>query len=212
VCCGSFCGAQAQRGDRAAVVTSATELLTLSEEIGHPQSRANALILLGWALGQAGDTAEGIAQLREGFGLYGKLGAKLYMPRLLCHAAETYLAAKRYSEGLEQAARALDLASETGEQYYVPRLYLVRADLLLRARGKRREAVAGSLRQALAAARQQESKCWELQAATRFAGLLLESGRRDAARDLLAPVYGWFTEGFDTADLKDAKALLDQLA
>jgi predicted ATPase len=206
------CGSQAARGDRAAVVASATELLGLSEELEHPQSRANALISLGWALGQSGEAAEGIIGLREGFGIYSEMGAKLYMTRFLCLAAETYLAAQRYSEGLEHVARALDLASEIGERFYVPRLHHVRAELLLHAHGTGDEAVEASLQQALAAARQQEAKGWELQAATRFGRLLLETGRRDAARDLLAPIYSWFTEGFDTPDLKEAKALLDDLA
>src|SRR5260370_23301651 len=108
------CGSQAGRGDRAAVMVSATELLELSEEIGHPQSRANALILLGWALGQSGAIAEGIERLNEGLGIYSELGAKLYMTRFLSLAAETYLAAQRYSDGLEHVAQALDLASEIG--------------------------------------------------------------------------------------------------
>jgi predicted ATPase len=205
------CGSQAGCGDRAAVMVSATELLELSEEIGHPQSRANALISLGWALGQSGEIAEGIERLNEGLGIYSELGAKLYMTRYLSLAAETYLAAKRYSEGLEHVARALDLASEIGERFYVPRLHQARAELLLYAHGTGDEAVEASLRQALAAARQQDAKGWELQAATRFARLLLETGRRDEARNLLAPVYHWFTEGFDTTDLKAAKALLDEL-
>jgi predicted ATPase len=204
-------GSQARRGDGAAVIASATELLGLSEEHGLPQSRANALILLGWALAQSGKPAEGLVQLREGLGIYNKMGARLYLTRYLSLAAETCLAARRYSEGLEQVARALDVASETGEQFDVSRLYQVRAELLLHAHGPGDEAVEASLRQALAVARQQSAKGWELPAATSLGRLWLRRGRRDDARNLLAPVYGWFTEGFDTQDLKKAKALLDEL-
>jgi predicted ATPase len=206
------CGSQAGRGDRAAVIASASELLILSEEIEHPQSRANALISLGWALGQSGEIAEGIERLNEGLGIYSELGAKLYMTRYLSLAAETYLAAQRYSEGLEHVARALDLAAETGEQFYVSRLHQMRAELLLHAHGPKDEAVEASLSQSLAVAQQQDARGWELRAGTSLARLWLDHGRRDAARNLLAPIYGWFTEGFDTADLKEAKALLDRLA
>jgi class 3 adenylate cyclase/predicted ATPase len=205
------CGSEAGRGDRAAVVGSATELLRLSAELEHPQSRANALISLGWALGQSGETAEGVARLKEGLDIYNKMGAKLYMTRFLSLAAETSLAARHYSEGLKHVARALDLASETGERFYVPRLHYMRAELLLHAHGPGDEAVEASLHQALAAARQQAAKGWELPAATRLAGLWHDRGRLDDARSLLAPVYSWFTEGFDTADLKEARALLDEL-
>jgi predicted ATPase len=186
-------------------------LLGLSEELGHPQSRANALISLGWALGQSGEAAEGIVRLTEGLGIYSNMGARLYMTRFLSLAAETSLAAQRYSEGLEHVARALDLARETGEQFYVSRLHYMRAELLLHVHGPDDEAVEASLRQALAVARQQGAKEWELPAATSLAGLWHDRGCRDAAHDLLAPVYGWFTEGFDTQDLKEAKALLEAL-
>jgi predicted ATPase len=192
-------------------VASATELLALGEELKHPQSRANALISLGWALGQSGEAAEGIVRLEEGLGIYRSMGARLYMTRYLSLAAETYLAAQRYPEGLEQVARALDLASEIGERFYMPRLHHVRAKLLLHVHGAGGEAVEGSLQQALAAARQQDAKGWELQAATSLARLWLERGRRNDARNLLAPVHGWFTEGFDTPDVKEAKALLDEI-
>ena len=133
------------------------------------------------------------------------------MTRFLCLAAETYLAAQRYWEGLEHVARALDLASEIGEQFYVPQLHHVRAELLLHAHGTADEAVEASLQKALSVARQQGAKGWELRAARSLARLRGQQGRRTEARDLLSPIYRWFTEGFDTADLKEAKALLDEL-
>jgi predicted ATPase len=100
--------------------------------------------------------------------------------RFLSLAAETCLAARRYSEGLEHVTRALDLALETGEQFYVSRLYQVRAALLLHARGPNEEGVEASLRQALAVAQQQGAKGWELPAATSLARLWIGRGRRDA--------------------------------
>jgi tetratricopeptide (TPR) repeat protein len=199
------------RGDSAAVIDSVPELLRLSDEYALPQARALALIELGWALARTGDTAEGIARLEEGLGLYTKMGFRQALSNLLCHLGESLLAAGRYAEGLEQVARAFDAAVEMGEQYYVPRLHAVRAELLLRAHDPDSEAAEASLRQAVATARQQDARGWELQAATSLARLWLDRGRRNAARELLAPIYSWFTEGFDTPDLVKAKALLDEL-
>ena len=121
------------------------------------------------------------------------------------------LAAGRYSDGLAVVAQAFDALVRTGEHSYLSRLRGLRGELLLHANGSADEAGERALRQALSVAREQDAKGWELSAATSLARLLGERGRRTEAYDLLAPVYGWFTEGFDTADLKESKALLDEL-
>jgi predicted ATPase len=118
--------------------------------------------------------------------------------------------ARRYAEGLDHVARGLDIAMEIGEHWYVSRLHQVRAELLLHAHGLDGPAEA-SLRQALAVAQQQGAKGWELRATTSLAQLWLDRGNREAASNLLAPIYSWFTEGFDTSDLRNAKMLLDAL-
>ena len=125
--------------------------------------------------------------------------------------AEALTVAGRCADGLERVTQALDIAAETGDVCYVPQLHQTRAELLLHTHGRDEEAVEVSLRQALVVAREQGAKGYELRAATRLAHLWSDRGRPDAARELLAPVYAWFTEGFDTADLKEAKALLDKL-
>jgi predicted ATPase len=208
----AVCQSQVARGDRAAVIATATELLGLSEEHGPAPLRAFALVFLGWALGRSGETAEGIVRLEEGLATLSKTGTQADMTRCFCLMAETHLATGGCGEGLDEVARALDFAAETGEEYYLPRLHQVKAELLLHAHGPGDEAVEASLRQALAVARQQSAKGWELPAATSLARLWFDRGRRDVARELLTPIYGWFTEGFDTPDLKEAKALLDELA
>jgi predicted ATPase len=139
------------------------------------------------------------------------MGYRQALSVTLCLMGDSLLAARRYTEAQEHIARAFDAATEMGEQLYVPRLHAVRAELLLHAHGPDSEAAEASLQQALAAARQQDAKGWELQAATSLARLWLDRVRRDAARELLAPIYGWFTEGFDTPNLVKAKALLDAL-
>jgi predicted ATPase len=186
------------------------ELLQLSEEQELPQLRANALIFLGWALARSGETAVGIVKIEEGLDLLSKMGVQVYLTRSFCLLAEALLMAGLPSAGLTHVARALDGAAEFGDTFYLSRLHQVRAELLLRA-GDRIDEAAASLNQALAVARQQGAKAYELRAATSLARLWGEKGRRAEAHDLLAPIYGWFTEGFNTADLKEAKGLLDEL-
>jgi predicted ATPase len=204
------CESRAARGDKVAVVDSARELLSLSEQNALSQPGAYSLIFLGWSLACSGNVAEGIARLEEGLGILSRMGVRSYLTRSLCLMAESLLAAGRYSEGLDQVARGIDIAMEIGEHWYISRLHQVRAELLLHAHGLD-EAVEASLRQALAVAQQQGAKGWELRAATRLAQLWLDRGNREAASNLLAPVYSWFTEGFDSPDLRNARALLDAL-
>jgi predicted ATPase len=113
---------------------------------------------------------------------------------------------------LRLIAEALDRVAQTGVVYYEPELHRLEGELRLCLDQADRQRAETSFRQALETARQQQAKSWELRAATSLARLWSEQSRRSEARDLLAPIYGWFTEGFDTADLKDAKALLDALA
>jgi class 3 adenylate cyclase/predicted ATPase len=207
-----YCESRAMQGDIAAVLRIAPELLKLSEEYGLPQTQADGLNFFGWALARSSETTEGIVRLDKGIGMLMQMGARAYLPRARCLMGQTLLEAGRYAEGLEQVARALDLAGQIDDQWYVSPLHQVRAELLLHTHGPNEGAVEASLNEALAVARQQRAKGWELQAATKLAMLWRDRSRREQARDLLAPIYGWFTEGFDTPDLKKAKALLDELA
>jgi len=118
--------------------------------------------------------------------------------------------AHRFHEGLAHLTQALDFA-ETGDQACLARLHHLRAECLQHLHGRDEKAVEASLRQDIAVARRQQAKGWELPAATSLARLWFDRGRRSEAYELLAPVYSWFTEGFDTPDLQAAKALLDAL-
>jgi predicted ATPase len=205
------CEARAAGGDAAAIFAPAQELLRMSEEGGLPQWRAHALIFLGWALALSGDAPDGIPKLHEAIDILSKIGHQVFLPRSLCLLAEALSVVGRHAEGLQAVGRALDVAADTGAMLFVARLHQTQGELLLHS-GSSRETAEASLGNALAVAQQQGAKGYELRAATMLARLWAEQGRRRDARDLLAPVYGWFTEGFDTADLKDAKALLDELA
>jgi predicted ATPase len=205
------CQAQVARNDATTVLDTATELLALSEEHGLPQTRAVALAYLGWAIGQTKDVAQGVQHLEEGLVAFSQLGLRSNLCLAICLLAETYLAGGRNESGMEQANRALAASSEIGDRWCLPRIYMTHARLLQQASPKA-SAAGASLRKALEVASLQCAKGWELRAATSLAQLLRDKGKRDEARDVLAPVYGWFTEGFDTRDLKEAKALLDALA
>jgi predicted ATPase len=205
------CQAQVARNDATAVMDTATELLALSEEHGFTQTRASSSVYLGWAVGQTKDLTQGVRRLEEGLLGYDRLGLRVNLCLAICLLAETYFTSGRYESSMEQANRALAESSEIGERWCLPRIYMIHARLLQQASGNA-EAAEACLRKALEVASLQCTKGWELRAATSLARLWCDQGKRDEARNLLAPVYGWFTEGFDTRDLKEATALLNELA
>ena len=204
------CQAQVTRNDAAAVIDTATELLKLSEEHGLPLTRAIALVYLGWALGQAGNNAPAVQRLEEGLTAYYRLGPRNNLTFAICLSAETYLTDKQYERAMEQVNVALTTSSEIGDRWCLPQINMIRARLFQQT-GFNGDAGA-SLRIAIDVARSQGAKGSELRAATSLARLWRDQGKAQQARELLAPVYGWFTEGFDTRDLKEAKALLEELA
>jgi predicted ATPase len=146
--------------------------------------------------------------MAEGIGAWSGLGLRLYRTPGLCRLAEGYLLGRRYTEGLEQVAQAIAIAEEIDEKWYLARLHHMRAELL-QAQGEATDAAKADLRTAIEIAHAQGAKGWELRASLSLARLWHDEGNRYEASKLLGPVYGWFTEGFDTPDLKDANALLD---
>ena len=204
------CQAQVTRNDAVAVIDTATELLKLSEEHGLPQTRAIALVYLGWAMGQTRDGTHGLRLLEEGLAAYSRLGARNNLTLAICLFAETSFMAKQHERGMEQVSLAIATSSEIGDRWCLPRINIIRARLLQET-SPNVDAAEASLRMAIDVAQSQSAKGLELRAAYSLARLWRDQGKRDEARDLLAPVYGWFTEGFDTLDLKETKALLDEL-
>jgi tetratricopeptide (TPR) repeat protein len=205
------CQAQVARNDATAVMNTASELLALSEEHGLIQTRAIASVYLGWAVGQTEDPTQGLRCIEEGLVACDRLGLRSNLCLAICLLAESYCASGQYESGMEQANRALSVSSEIGDRWCLPRIYMAHAQLLQMASPKA-EAAEASLRKAVEVAGLQCAKGWELRAVTGLARLWCDQGKRDDARNLLAPVYGWFNEGFDTRDLKQAKTLLDALA
>ena len=126
--------------------------------------------------------------------------------------AETYLASGRPDEGLEAVSYGLTSGEKSGQRFCAARLHRLKGELLLMQNSSNIEQAEGCYRTAIAIARRQGAKLFELSATTSLARLLARQYGRDEARTMLGDIYNWFTEGFDTPDLKDAKALLDELA
>jgi len=206
----SFLGiANAARSDVAGTGSVAEELLRLSEEQRLPQMRATAMILGGWAMAADAPKA-GVEQIDIGLSSWRRIGMRNFLQTFGVLAAEASLAAGDHQEGLRQISEALMIGEETGEGWWRSRALAVQGTTLLHLGDT--DAAKDRLEAALRCARQQGAKSWELRAATSLARLRAERGDRREAHDLLAPIYGWFTEGVATPDLIKAKALLDQLS
>jgi predicted ATPase len=160
----------------------------------------------GCCLSISGRPDQAIALITEALNAYQAIGAVTTVPLYLTSLAEALGKVGRLSEGLEKLNEAARQIEATQEGWTEADMHRVRGELLV-AIGDL-EAAEQSVHQAIAVARRQSAHLWELRAATSLARLWRDQGKRNEARDLVAPIYGWFTEGFDTPDLKEAKALL----
>jgi predicted ATPase len=200
------------RGEIKRTRDMAESLLAFATEQGFPFLAAHAQVMGGWALVQQGQPEEGVGQLRAGLLAYRATGAELESSHWLGLLAEASCNAGRAGGGLRAVAEALDHVGQTGIVYYEPELHRLHGELSLCCDPADALKAEACFCRALEIARSQQAKSWELRAATSLAQVWAAQGRRAEARDLLAPVYDWFTQGFDTADLRRAKTLIDQLA
>src|SRR5262249_13153464 len=155
---------------------------------------------------------EGIEQMTQGWTAWHATGAALCQPYFLALLAETHGMMGQPEAGLTALTEALTLADTTGERWYASEIYRLRGEHLLQQSSANATEAESCFLHAIAIAQNQQAKSFELRTACSLARLWQQQGKRQDAHDLLAPIYNWFTEGFDTADLKDAKALLDELA
>jgi len=181
----------------------------VATEQGFPRFGAEGTIHRGRIKAENGDVAEGISLLRSGSSAYRSTGAEAWMPHHIALLAGAYEIAGQIEEAATLLDDALQIVERTGERWLEAELNRHKGQLLLRQ--GHTEAAEELYRRALSIAAEQEVKLWELRAAASLARLRRDQGRSAEARNLLAPVYNWFTEGFDTPDLKDVKALLDEL-
>jgi class 3 adenylate cyclase/predicted ATPase len=197
-------------GDDAGLGERVEQLIAIATEHGFPHFRAQGAIFRGWVNVKDGYLTEGLSLLRNGLRAYRATGAALWMPHFVALRAGACDIAGQVEEAVTLLDDALQIVERTGERWLETELYRHKGELLLRQGHS--EAGEALYRRALTIAKEQEAKLWELRAAISLAKLARDQGRYPEARDLLAPVYGWFTEGFDTQDLKVAKALLDELS
>jgi tetratricopeptide (TPR) repeat protein len=188
----------------------ADELLTLANEHRLGFDRMPALFCRGLSLAALGSADEGIPLITAGVAGWRELGFIVLTPWQLSLLGNACRMAGQWQAALGQLAEARRLAEETKARWFLAETLRLTADVLL-ATGDRAGAEA-SYREAIAIAQQQSAKLWELRAAMSLARLWRDQGKRAEARDLLAPVYGWFTDGFDTPVLQEATALLAELA
>ncbi len=162
-------------------------------------------------MAEQGRKEEGTAQLQEGMAAIGATGTEMGGPYNLNHLAKVCMEMGRFDDGLSALTEALAAADEHEDRCWEAETHRIKGELLMRQSDSTAEAQ-NCIELAIEVARKQSAKSLELRATISLGQLLAKQGRRDEARAMLAEIYGWFTEGFDTADLKDAKALLDELS
>jgi class 3 adenylate cyclase/predicted ATPase len=199
------------RRDVSAVHEHAEAAVALATEQGFPHWAAMGTVLWGWALAMQGQREEGIAQIGQGIAAFRATGAALFVSYFCTVLADVSAHLGHTEDGLQALAEAHTLIEQHEERYVEAEVSRLRGVLLLRQPGTPQDEAEACFQQALAIARRQEAKALELRAAMSLARLWQHQDKRDAARALLAPIYGWFAEGFDTADVQEAKALLEEL-
>ena len=199
------------RRDREEARRHAEAATRVCREQGFPFWLGVGLILQGWARATRPQPAEQIASMHEGMAIYRATESALWLPYFLTLLAETYGAAGQPDAGLRFLDEAHTVMDSTQERFYEAEVHRVQGELVLAQAADQHALAETCFQHALAIARRQQARSWELRAAMSLARLWQQQGKRAEARALLAPIYGWFTEGFDTADLQEARALLDAL-
>jgi predicted ATPase len=190
----------------------AEALMTLSEEQGFGLRREQGRVLRGWALAMQGRQAEGLAQISQAFAVYPHMEPGLFRSYFLGLLVEGYGQTRQLEAGLRAVAEALTLVETTEVRWWEAELYRLQGVLQLQIPSPDVSRAERCFQQALAVARGQQVKALELRAALSLSRVWHRQGKRDEARRLLTGVYSWFTEGFDTPDLQEARALLEELS
>ena len=185
---------------------AALKLSTESREYD-PHSK----IYLGWADAMAGDLESGVARIKDHTSKALAAGYEIFCDHYLALIATAVGRIGRFEDGFRTIDESLRVIERTGQRYYEAEVHRLKGELLLMQDASNAPQAGQSFRTAIDISRRQKAKSWGLRATTSLARLLDKQGHRDEARAMLAEIYNWFTEGFDTADLKDAKALLEEL-
>lgn len=188
------------------------EVVALADEKGTLFWRAFGMMNQGCILALTGKASDAVQTLTSATTAYQSTGATLFMPWYLSDLAMSYAELAQFDEARRCISEAMTAIETSEERWYEAEFNRIAGEIALKSPKPDKAKAEAYFDRALAVARQQQAKSWELRAAMSMTRLWRDQNKRHEARDLLAPVYGWFTEGFDTLDLKEAKALLDELA
>jgi predicted ATPase len=202
MCCGNYAAANAQ----------VDELIALADAKGTPFFKALGTAERGWLFAMTGKASDAVRAITSGLTSLRSAGATLYEPRHLSSLAMAYADLGQLDDAWRCIDDAIAKVERSQEKWCEAEVHRIAGEIALKSLAPGPERAEAYFNHALAVARKQQAKSWELRAAMSMARLWRDQGKRDEARDLLAPVYGWFTEGFDTLDLKEAKALLDEIS
>jgi predicted ATPase len=197
-------------GNDAAEKLVVDELVALTDEKGAGFWKAYATIDQGLVLTRGGKALDAVKKIASGIMAYRSMGSSLHMPEYWSSLARAYAEIGQFDDALRYIGDAMVEGAK--QKWFEAEVNRVAGEIVLKSPQPNAADAEAYFERALAVARQQQAKSWELRAAMSMARLWRDQGKRDEARELLVPVYGWFTEGFDTRDLKEAKALLDELA
>ena len=199
-----------QCGNYAAANAEADELVALANEKGALFWKAQGMSKQGCILAVTGKAAEAVQMITTGIAAWRSTGSTAWMPLYLSYLARAYAELGQFEHAWRCIDEAMTAAETTKERWHEADVHRLAGEIALLS--PEPDAAKAYFERALSVARAQQAKSWELRAAMSMARMRRDQGKHQQARDLLAPVYGWFTEGFDTLDLKEAKALLDTLA
>src|SRR4029077_6022565 len=188
------------------------ELLALADEKDARFWKAQGTVLKGLVLAQTGEARAAVAIIESGLAARRVIGTTAILPRFLCGLASAYAETGNIDEARRCITEAVKAMETTKERQWEAEVCRVAGEISIRSPQPDLEAAEAHFERALKVARAQQAKSLELRAAMSMARLWRDQGKRQQSRELLAPVYGWFSEGFDTRDLKEAKALLNELA
>jgi predicted ATPase len=194
------------------VKTLVDELIALSDEKGSLYWKSIRMMTRGTLFAVIGNASDAVQMITSGIAAFRLTGSTLLMPVWLSYLARAYAELGQFDEAWRSIREATITVETTRERWFEAEIYRMAGEVALKSPEQDTAKTVAYFERALSVARQQQARSWELRAAMSMARLWRDQGKPDEARELLAPVYGWFTEGFDTLDLKEAKKLLDELA
>jgi predicted ATPase len=199
-------------GNYAAASAQSDEVISLADEKGAALWKSWGMMNHGCVLARTSKVEEAIEATRTGISAWRSTGATTWLPQYLSYLAKAYADLGRFEEAQRTITEAMTMIEATKERWCEAEVHRTGGEIALMSPQPNLAQAKPFFEQALTIARQQQAKSWELRAAMSMARLWHDQGKPKQAREILAPIYGWFTEGFDTLDLKEAKAILDNLA